>query len=112
VTLTPCDLPWQIFGSPNSLPEQGATHIVDRRLFRCLCCHIDRDVLSSLFAFMERHTAGNQCEKRVIFAKPDIAARPNARPALAHKNIARKCGFATELFHAKAATGRITTVAR
>ena len=48
------------------------------------------------------HNAVGQCEKRVIFAHPDVLARADARAALTHQNIARNNLLAAEAFDAKA----------
>ena len=101
VTLAPSQT-----GSPALRVTHQATRISDRRLF-CRCCHnhVDRDIFSAELAFVEGDTAFDECEQRMVFTEAHVAARPDARAALAHENVAGKRMFATEFLDAETTTG-------
>jgi hypothetical protein len=83
---------------------QLVTRKSDHRLFGCHHNWINRDILSALFAFVERHATFGESEQRVISATTDITTRPDASAALTDKDVASKRMLAAEFLHAKAAT--------
>merc|ERR1712173_311299 len=64
------------------------------------------------FALVESHNTVGKREQGVVLAHADIGTRIELGAALAHDDVAGDDVLAAELLHAKATTGRITTVTR
>ncbi len=108
MTLTPCSLACQAFGPPVRRPANRTAGLFG--------CHghdrVDRDVLATQLALVKRNAALNEREQRMILAKTNVSAWPDAGAALTNENIASQCMFAAELLYAEATTRRITAVTR
>jgi hypothetical protein len=81
-------------------------------LLGCYLCRHNRHVGSAIAFGRERNLAMTEGEERVVAAEADVLARMEFGAALTHEDLAATNGLAAKTFHAKAPTGRVTTVAR